>query len=233
MQVHNPLLPSTNYHLVTLSTHELANTQLLGRRAPALTPLIPPPRPQKLLLRQLQLSLQHLIRLLPVNKVTEPGTHTPLPAIQPTARLPKVRDGAQLAINRTRRIPAGIEVIARLLRVLLVLESGIDIANQVVVVVVAHDHLLDFAVLGHLAEEVFVEGIEVVLELGGVHFVFRVEGGVLVQVGKEDCLAVAGLDVFAGAAVAVAAGADFVVEGAIDFVLLCSEDGGEITSHGE
>ena len=34
---------------------------------------------------------------------------------------------------------------------------------------------------------------------------------------------------FAGAAVAVAAGADFVVEGAVYFVLLCAEDGSEIT----
>ena len=53
-----------------------------------------------------------------------------------------------------------------------------------IVVVVAHHHLLDLSVLAHLAPEVLVEGIEVVLELGGVHLVLRVVGGVLVEVGQ-------------------------------------------------
>ena len=67
-----------------------------------------------------------------------------------------------------------------------------------------------------------------VLELGRVHVCFGIVGGVLVEVGEEDGLAVGGLDVFAGAAVAVAAGADFVVETAVYFVLFCAEDGGEV-----
>ena len=49
-----------------------------------------------------------------------------------------------------------------------------------------------------------------VLELGGVHAVLGIVGGVLVEVGHEDGLAVGGLDVFPGAAVAMAAGADFL-----------------------
>lgn len=36
----------------------------------------------------------------------------------------------------------------------------------------------------------------------------------------------------ARASVAVAAGTDFVVEGAVDLVLLGTEDGGKIVSHG-
>ena len=67
-----------------------------------------------------------------------------------------------------------------------------------------------------------------VLELGGVHFVFRVVEGVLVEVREEDRLAVRWLHVFATAPVAVAAGADLVVEAAVDFVLLGAEDGGEV-----
>ena len=67
-----------------------------------------------------------------------------------------------------------------------------------------------------------------VLELRRVHVCFGIVGGVLVEVGEEDGLAVGGLDVFAGAAVAVAAGADFVVETAVYFVLFCAEDGGEV-----
>jgi len=101
----------------------------------------------------------------------------------------------------------------------------------VVIVVVADDYFLDLAVLAHLAPEVLVEGVEVVLQLRRVHLDLGVVGGILVEVGEEDCLAVGGLDVFAGAAVAVAAGADFVVEGAVYFVLLCAEDGGEIVRH--
>lgn len=71
-----------------------------------------------------------------------------------------------------------------------------------------------------------------VLQLAGVHLVFRVVGRVLVEVGQEDGLRVRGLDVLARAAVAVPARADLVVEGAVDFVLLCAEDGGEIRGHG-
>lgn len=100
-----------------------------------------------------------------------------------------------------------------------------------IVVVITHNHLLDFAVLAHLAPEVLVESIEVVLKLRGRHFVAGSVGWVLVEVGQEDGLAVGGLHVFSTAAVAVAAGADFVVETAIYFVLLCAEDGGEVVGH--
>lgn len=84
-----------------------------------------------------------------------------------------------------------------------------------------------------------------ILQLRGVHAVFRVEGGVLVQVGHEDCLAVGGLDVLARATVTVAAGSDsrygnsgqlccfgevngdlLIVKRAVDLVLLgsCAQD---------
>ncbi len=122
-----------------------------------------------------------------------------------------------------------------------------------VVVVVTHHDLLDLAVLAHLAPEILVEGVEVVLQLARVHLVLGVVGWVLVEVGEQDRLRVRGLDVFSGAAVAVAAGAYFVVEGAVDLgdmlvsgvlemlfwwvfanlVLLCTEDGGEVVRHGE
>lgn len=49
-----------------------------------------------------------------------------------------------------------------------------------VVVVVADDQLLELAVLAHLAPDVLVEGVKVVLQLRGVHAVFGVEGWVLV-----------------------------------------------------
>ena len=52
-----------------------------------------------------------------------------------------------------------------------------------VIVVIADDHFLDLTVLAHLAPEVFVEGVEVVLELAGVHLVLWVVGWVLVEIG--------------------------------------------------
>lgn len=166
-----------------------------------------------------------------MNKIAKPAPHAPLPRVQPAARLPKVRHRAQLAVDGAGGVPPAVEVVAGLLGRVLVLEAGVDVADEVVVVVVADDELLDLAVLAHLAPDVLVEGVEVVLELGGVHPVLRVEGRVLVEVGHEDCLRVGGLDVLAGAAVAVAAGADFVVEGAVDFVLFGAEDGGEEVGH--
>lgn len=81
-----------------------------------------------------------------------------------------------------------------------------------IIIVVANDDLFDFSVLAHLAPEILVEGIEVVLELACVHLVLGIVGGVLVQVWQEDGLAVGWLDVFSGAAVAVSACADLVVE---------------------
>lgn len=82
--------------------------------------------------------------------------------------------------------------------------------RHTVIVVVAHDEFFQLAVLAQLAPNVLVEGVKVVLQLRGVHPVLGVVGGVLVEVGHEDGLAVGGLDVFSRAAVAVTAGADFL-----------------------
>ena len=57
-----------------------------------------------------------------------------------------------------------------------------------IIVVVAHDHLLRLAILAHFAPKVLVEGVEMVLQLRGVHLVFGVIGRVLIEVGKKDGL---------------------------------------------
>ena len=166
-----------------------------------------------------------------MNEVAEPTAHTSLATVKPAARLAEICHRAELAVNRSSRVPPAVQALARRLGRILVLEARVHISNQVVVVVVADDDLLDLAELAHLAPEVLVEGVEVVLQLRGRHARFAVVGGVLVEVGQEDGLAVGGFDVFARAAVAVAAGADFVVEGAVDLVLLGTEDGGEVVGH--
>lgn len=150
-----------------------------------------------------------------MNKVTKAAAHATFATVETTARLAEVGDGAELAVDGPGGVPAAIQIIAGLLRRLLVLEARIDVADQMVVVVVADDQLLELAVLAHLAPDVLVEGVKVILQLRGVHAVLGVEGGVLVQVRHQDRLAVGRLDVFSRATVAVAAGADLVVEGAI------------------
>jgi hypothetical protein len=100
-----------------------------------------------------------------------------------------------------------------------------------VIVVVADNQFLQFAVLAHLAPHILIERIEVVLQLTGVHLALWVVGWVLIHVGHQDRLGVRWLDMFAGASVTVSAGANLVVEGAIDLVLFCTENGSEIVGH--
>jgi hypothetical protein len=95
---------------------------------------------------------------------------------------------------------------------------------NVLIIIIAHNDLLYLSKLAHLAPEILIESIKVVLQLTGIHLILGVVGGVLVKVGEEDGLAVGGLDVFARTAVAVSAGADFVVEGAVYFVGFSAKD---------
>lgn len=44
-----------------------------------------------------------------------------------------------------------------------VLESSVDVANKVIVIIVANHHLFDLAILAHLAPKIFIERVEVVL----------------------------------------------------------------------
>lgn len=113
-----------------------------------------------------------------------------------------------------------------------IFESTVDVANEMVVVVVADDQLFKFAIPAHLTPYVLVEGVEVVLHLAGVHLVLGVVGRVLVHVRHENGLRVRRLDMLSRAAVTVSACADFVVERAIDLILLGTEDGCKVVGHG-
>lgn len=165
-----------------------------------------------------------------MDEVAEAATDAALAAVEAAAGLAEVGDGAQLAVDGAGGVPAAVEVVAGLLGRLLVLEAGVDVADEVVVVVVADDELLELAVLAHLAPDVLVEGVEVVLQLRRVHAVLGVEGRVLVQVRHQDRLRVGRLDVLPAAAVAMAAGANLVVEGAVDLVYVGGEGRGEVSA---
>jgi hypothetical protein len=103
--------------------------------------------------------------------------------------------------------------------------------KHTIIVIITDDHLLNLPKLAHLAPEVLVESVKVVLQLTRVHLVLWVVGRVLIQVWEEDGLAVGGLDVFSRAAVPVAARADLVVEGTVYFVGFGTEDTGKVVRH--
>jgi len=235
-----------------------------GRRGAGDTPLVTAPLAEPLLCAELDFAVQLGAGLLAMNEVAEATTDTALATVQSAARFSEVGDGRQFAVDGSAGVPAAVEGVAGGLGAVFVLESGVDVADEIlneekrktrqlsvfetqwrrerwveggcewltVIVVVTHDDLLNLAKLAHLAPKVLVEGVEVILQLGGVHLALGVVGRVLVQVRQQDGLRVRGLDVLARAAVAVSAGADFVVEGAIDLVLLGSEDGGQVVRHG-
>lgn len=96
-------------------------------------------------------------------KVTETSADTSLSTIESATSLSEICNRAEFAVDGSCSIPAAVQVIAGLLRRVLVLEARIDVADKMVVVVVAHDELLYLAILAHLAPDVLVEGVKVVL----------------------------------------------------------------------
>lgn len=63
-------------------------------------------------------------------------------------------------------------------------------SKHTVIIVIAHHQFLQLAILAHLAPDVLVEGVEVVLQLARVHLGLGVVRRVLVHVGHEDRLRV-------------------------------------------
>lgn len=64
-------------------------------------------------------------------EIAEPTADTALAGIQTTARLAEIGDGRKFAVDRATSVPARVERVARLLRVLLVLEAHVDVADQI------------------------------------------------------------------------------------------------------
>lgn len=62
------------------------------------------------------------------------------------------------------------------------LEKG-NIGRRTIIIIIAHDNLLNLSEFAHLAPEILVKSIKVVLQLRGVHLVLGVVGRVLVEVG--------------------------------------------------
>ena len=98
-------------------------------------------------------------------EIAETSSDTSLSRIQSAACLSEVCDRRQLAVYWPRGIPSAVQRVTCRLRAILVLESRVHVPDEMIVVVVANYHLFDFAELAHLAPEILVEGVEMVLQL--------------------------------------------------------------------
>merc|ERR1719409_2218181 len=169
-----------------------------------------------------------------VHEVAVAAAHADGLVVLAAARLAEVRHGRELADERPARVEAAEERLERRVRVLLVGELAVDVADHVVAQVLADVELLDLAVAGELVVDLLVELVELLLDL------LRVElrrvparGGdlrrrVLVHVLHDHRLREGRLVVLARAPVAVAARADLEVERAVHLVLLGAVDAGEM-----
>jgi len=183
-------IPTNWPHFHRNQTFPLPLPRTLRGRAPREASRIPPPKLQPLLHTQLQLPLQILTWFFPMDEVAESTPDTPFPRVQSTTSFSEIGNRTELAIYRSSRVPPRIERIACSLCGFFVLEPGVDVADEMVIVVITNYHLFHLTVLAHLAEEILVKRVKVVLQLRGVHLVFGVEGRILVEVGEEDCLRV-------------------------------------------
>lgn len=110
---------------------DLSSLGRLWRRRPAHTPLVPTPQLQPLLGAKGQVAVQLLARVLAVNKVAEAAADAALARVEAAAGLAEVGDGAELAVDGAAGVPAGVELVAGLLRGFLVFEARVDVAYEV------------------------------------------------------------------------------------------------------
>lgn len=66
-----------------------------------------------------------------MNKVAEAAADAALARVEAAAGLAEVGDGAELAVDGAAGVPAGVELVAGLLRGFLVFEARVDVADEV------------------------------------------------------------------------------------------------------
>ena len=145
---------------------------------------------------ELELALEIGRGVLAVDEVAEAAADAALTRVEAAAGLAEIGDGAQLAVDGAAGVPARIKLVAGALGRVLVLEARVDVADQVVVGVVADDELLEFAVPAQLAPKVFIEGVEVIRALLGRQARLIIVRRVLVHARQQDGLGVRGLHMF-------------------------------------
>ena len=66
-----------------------------------------------------------------MNEVAEAATDAALAGIEATTGLAEIGNGGQLAVYGAAGIPARVETVASLLRVLFVLKAHVDVADEI------------------------------------------------------------------------------------------------------
>lgn len=66
-----------------------------------------------------------------MDEIAETTADTSLPAIQSATGFAEVGDGRELAVDRARSVPSGVQGVAGFLRGIFVLEAGIDVADKI------------------------------------------------------------------------------------------------------
>lgn len=177
-----------------------------------------------------QLTPQLPANSLQVHEVAISTTVASILFILPASSFSKIRYWREIHNNWPTSIKPSGEVPNSISSMLLLSELNIHIPHHMVGEVVTDIKAFDISILGELIKEVFIELLEVVLDLARVYGLpvginarcYHV--GPLVHVRKKNCWAYAGLCVETRAPIAVPARADLEVERAIHPVFLRPEN---------
>lgn len=124
-----------------------------------------------------------------MHKVAESTAVAFVGLILTTACFTEIRDWRQLCKKRPLVVPPVIEGIDGSLRFFFPLVASIYVADEVFAYIIAYVHLDELAEFGQFAKEVFVEVVELILQIVVAQFAFRVEvAWVLVYIADEDRL---------------------------------------------
>lgn len=66
-----------------------------------------------------------------MDEVAETASHTSLARVEATTSFAEIRHGGEFAIDGARGVPSAVELVAGLLGGFLVLEAGVDIADEI------------------------------------------------------------------------------------------------------
>lgn len=158
--------------------------------------------------------------------------------VVPTTGLAKVCDWRELNLKRSSVVVATVHGLQGIARHFFVLEPNIDMANEMVGNVVDDVQFQNAPILAELEKEIFVDREEILTSLLLIDRTtsccssqLSLSDGMLIDVFDKESCGKGGFVVLSRAAVEVATGSDLEVERAVHLVLLCSVDGGEMTSH--
>lgn len=143
----------------------------------------------------------------------------------------------KISNNGATRVESTLKSLQGGGRLVFLLELHIDVANHVVSEIIADVEALDLPEFAKFFEDVFVEVLEVLLDLAGVDgLALGVDAWgdhvrTLIHVGQKEGWGDCGPVVKARAAIPMPASPDLEVEWAVHAVLLCAENRSQVLRH--